>query len=121
MDCVDCSCQFYYFYQCRCVKELNQLCQEYETDTSNVSPNYLLVLLLSVFTFSYMGFTGITNKVTEYSLWAKKAGIYIKDSGSKYLVLALLNSFLFGIPIPMVWYSIFSKQKSVGKGILTQK
>lgn len=108
------------FYQCRCVKELNQLCQEYETDTSNVSPNYLLVLLLSVFTFSIYGFYWYYKQGNRIRFVGKKAGIYIKDSGSKYLVLALLNSFLFGIPIPMVWYSIFQSRNQLAKAYLPQ-
>lgn len=109
------------YEQYQCVKELNILCQEYETDADNISPNYLVVLLLSALTFSIYQFYWYYKQGNRIQFICGKAGTKAKDSGSKYLILALLSPLTFGITSLVIWYSLFKSRNNLADKYFTKK
>ena len=93
----------YRIYWEYCINEdINTICDPKEDDPSDRTMNYLLVMLLSIITFSVYFWIWIYKEGDRVNRAGKRYGVEIQESGSTYLIWGLLGAAIGYIPL-LIW------------------
>lgn len=105
--------QFYVFYGI--CKDINTICEPYEEDSSNMSPSYFVVFLLSLITCNIYMFFWVYKQGNRLQYIGKKYGVDIRDSGSALLLFWILGIFTCSITTYVGIYKLFKNLNMVSE------
>lgn len=95
--------------------DINTACNAVQDEDEYRSPNYIIVILLSLITFSIYGFFWYYKQGNRIKHVGDKYGLQIDEKGSTYLLWSLLGSFLFGIGPYVALYLLISNTNRICK------
>ena len=84
----------YYWYTM--VNDMNEICRPVEPDDEDRSPNYLIVVLLSIITFGIYGLIWWYRQGNRLNRAGRNYGVTIDEKGSTYILWILLGTWLAG-------------------------
>ena len=103
------------FWCYRLIEDMNIVCGAVETDRDDRSPNYIVLLLLTMVTFGIYGLIWFYHQGDRMRRAGKEYGVEIDEKGSTLLLWVLLGSWLAGIGVLMGWYILMKNTNRLAK------